>query len=159
MVSFQSFSVYVIFLFPGTFIFSSCYSLVRCDLPYDPVDNKCLAITPNFNGTAREARELCASIQGSLVIIDSEEQNRYLQDKVKGANRTRMLIGCTSRNNSRSWRCDDRIHPYMVHWTDVSSSGFWSKYWGVFIKSSNYLSRHNWMLLIDYSVLLPWIQT
>ena len=51
-------------------------------MSWEPMENKCLWTTA-IDGSSQDASELCHILGGSLVIIDNEEENTYLTERLK----------------------------------------------------------------------------
>ena len=63
-----------------------------------------------------------------MLTIDSMTENSYLTSRLEATNNEFLPLGCKDKVEEGYWRCDDRTHPYMVHWKkDGTETGYWSK--------------------------------
>ena len=63
-----------------------------------------------------------------MLTIDSMTENSYLTSRLEATNNEFLPLGCKDKVEEGYWRCDDRTHPYMVHWKkNGTETGYWSK--------------------------------
>ncbi|XP_072043198.1 C-type mannose receptor 2-like [Amphiura filiformis] len=102
---------------------------VRCPMSWEPVHNKCLYFIDHVVGSPGNGGELCSSLGGSLVIIDNEEQNMLLTEKLQSSLGYSILLGCSDRHEDGHWICDQGLgnrSPYLVYWKNDSEAGYWN---------------------------------
>ncbi|XP_072043199.1 secretory phospholipase A2 receptor-like [Amphiura filiformis] len=102
---------------------------VKCPMSWEPVDNKCLYFIDHVEGEPGNGAEMCSSLGGSLVIIDNEEQNMFLTEKLQSSTGYAILLGCSDRHEDGHWICDQGLgnrSPYLVYWKNDSDAGYWN---------------------------------
>ncbi|XP_060948464.1 hepatic lectin-like [Limanda limanda] len=78
---------------------------VRCEDGWEPQGGKCYFFS-SFSLTWTQSRTHCTSMRGDLVVINSKEEQRFLESRVRGKMEDyydRFWIGLTDSKNEDEW--------------------------------------------------------